>query len=77
VAVLNRARLRRWLLVAIALLYVVSIPWYRRGGDAPGFIAGIPDWVAVAMACYFAVAVLNAWAWRLTDIAEDPEQDSP
>jgi hypothetical protein len=73
----KRARLRRWLLLAIVLLYVASIPWYRRGGDAPGFIAGIPDWVAVAMACYVAVAVLNAWAWLLTDIPEDPEQDSP
>ncbi len=72
----KRARVRRWLLAAIGLLYVVSIPWYRRGGEEPGQIAGVPDWVAVAIACYAAVAVLNALAWLLTDIPEDPERDS-
>ena len=73
----KRARVRRWLLAAIGLLYVVSIPWYRRGGEEPGLIAGVPGWVAVAIACYAAVAVLNALAWMLTDIPEDPERDSP
>ena len=73
----KRARVRRGLLAAIGLLYVVSIPWYRRGGEEPGLIAGVPAWVAVAIACYAAVAVLNALAWMLTDIPEDPERDSP
>ena len=73
---MKRARLRRWLLAAIGLLYVVSIPWYRRGGEESGLIAGMPDWVAVAIACYVVVAVLNALAWLLTDIPEDRESDS-
>ena len=74
---MNRARVRRWLLVAIGLLYVMSIPWYRRGGEAPGLVAGVPDWVAVAIGCYVAVALLNALAWLLTDIPEDSERDAP
>ena len=73
----KRARVRRWLLAAIGLLYVVSIPWYRRGGEDSGLIAGVPAWVVVAIACYAAVAVLNALAWLLTDIPEDREHDSP
>lgn len=61
------------LLAGVAVLYVVSIPWYRDAGAEPEFIAGMPDWVAVAIGCYVAAAVLNAWAWLLTDI---PEGDS-
>lgn len=70
-----RARARRWLLLAIGLLYLASIPWYRRGGAEPAWIAGLPDWVAVAIACYAAAAVLNALAWLLTDIPEDEGED--
>jgi hypothetical protein len=32
---------------------------------------GIPDWVAVALVCYAAAAVLNALAWLLTDLRDD------
>ncbi len=61
--------LRRVLLCGIGLLYVASIPWYR--GDAPpARIFGLPDWVAVAILCYAAAAVLNSAAWLLTDIPE-------
>jgi len=77
VPAVRRASVRRWLLVAIGLLYALSIPWYRRGGEAPDLVFGVPDWVAVATACYVAVAVLNALAWQLTDIPEDPERDPP
>ncbi len=75
----RRSRTRVALLVAIALLYVVSVPWYRAT-DAPlRVVFGVPDWVAVAVACYVAVAVFNAIAWRLTDIPEalDPAEDVP
>ena len=27
--------------------------------------------VVVALACYVAAAVLNAWAWLLTDVRDD------
>ena len=60
------------LLAIIALLYVISIPWYRAT-DAPlRIVFGLPDWVAVAIACYIAVAILNAVAWRLTTISDTP-----
>lgn len=71
-----RRRLRRVLLAAIGLLYVASIPWYREGGEETGWLLGLPSWVSVAIACYAAVAVLNALAWWLTEIP-DPPEDPP
>lgn len=60
------------MLVAIAGLYLLSIPWYRPSGVEPRIVGGLPDWVAVALACYLAIAVLNALAWLRTDF---PEQE--
>lgn len=74
----GRSRLRRVLLATIAVLYLVSVPWYRDT-DAPlQIVFGLPDWVAVAIACYVAVAVLNAIAWQLTEIPDvlDSAEDS-
>jgi hypothetical protein len=68
-----RRRVRQLLLLAIALLYGVSVPWYRRAGAASEVWLGLPDWVAVAVLCYAGVAVLNAVAWMLTDVPEVPE----
>ncbi len=67
-------RIRALLLIAIGGLYVVSIPWYREPGAVPevdGWL-GLPDWVAVALACYVAAAVLNSVAWALTEIGDEP-----
>ncbi|MDJ0785970.1 MAG: hypothetical protein QNK05_04140 [Myxococcota bacterium] len=72
----SRQRLRRGLLVAIAVLYAVSIPWYREGGAAPEHWLGLPDWAAVAVVCYVGVAILNAAAWLLTDVDDDAPDDS-
>jgi hypothetical protein len=66
-----RARARTWLLVAIGALYVLSVPWYRETGAEVAYWWGLPDWVAVALACYVAVAVLNSVAWLLTDVADE------
>jgi len=66
----GRARLRRALLAAIGVLYVVSIPWYRTPGAEPELWLGLPDWVAIAVGCYAAVAVLNAAAWLLSDVRD-------
>ncbi len=68
------SRLRSALLLSIVVLYVLSIPWYRTPGSAPSLLFGLPDWVAVAIGCYVAVALLNSVAWLLTDI---PEADPP
>jgi hypothetical protein len=36
----------------------------------PSILFGFPDWVAVALACYIGVAVLNSIAWALTDVPD-------
>jgi len=66
-----RSRVRAVLLLAIGALYVLSVPWYRDSADEPGMLLGLPDWVAVALGCYVAVAVLNSLAWLLTDMPEE------
>ncbi len=54
----------------MGLLYLISIPWYRTPGAEPTLIGGLPDWVALALGCYAASAVLNAVAWLLTDVSD-------
>ncbi len=66
---------RRGLLVAVGVLYVISVPWYRRGGAEPDVWLGMPDWVAVAVVCYAAIAVLNSLAWLLSDVSDAPPDD--
>lgn len=74
-----RQRLRVLLLALIGALFVVSVPWYRGTDDEVSIVFGLPDWVAVALACYVGVAVLNSFAWLLTDVVdpEAPEEDEP
>ena len=62
------------LLALIALLYLVSIPWYRESGVSTPLWLGLPEWVSVAVVCYAGAAVLNALAWLLTDIPETEEE---
>lgn len=71
----RRTPLRWALLLVMALLYALSIPWYRRTGEPVTIWWGLPDWVAVAIGCYAAVAVLNAVAWLLTDVPDPPPHD--
>lgn len=66
------------------MLYVLSIPWYRTGGDDTGELLGLPSWVAVALVCYAVAAFANAAAWLLTDVEDAPDpsdaldaQDAP
>jgi hypothetical protein len=66
-----RSRVRTGLLIAIAALYVLSVPWYRETGADVAFVFGLPDWVAVALGCYALVAVLNSVAWLLTEVPEE------
>ena len=68
----SRRRTHRVLLALIGVLYLISVPWYRDT-DAPlKLVFGMPDWVAVALGCYVAVAVLNACAWLFVDFPDDP-----
>lgn len=73
----GRRRLRRALLALVALLYVLSIPWYRTAGDDPTVWLGLPGWVAVALLCYVGAAFANAAAWLLTDVPDAPEVPEP
>ena len=75
----GRRRLRGALFGLIALLYVLSVPWYRQTGAEVGMLFGLPDWVAVALGCYLAAAFCNALAWLLTDVPDDlpPATPSP
>ena len=72
----SRRRYKRVLYAAIGLLYLASVPWYRETGAVPVLWLGLPDWVAVALGCYFAIAVLNAIAWLLTDIPDEVQEGS-
>jgi hypothetical protein len=73
-----KGRVRSALLLAIGVLYAISIPWYRPSGEPASLVFGFPDWVTVAVGCYAAAAVLNAAAWLLTEIPEEkpPEEDA-
>ena len=72
----GRRRARALLLLAVGILFAVSIPWYRRGGAEATIWLGLPDWVAVALLCYVAAAVCNAAAWLLTEIPDRVDDDS-
>ncbi len=63
---------RRWLLVLIGLLYLISVPWYRDPAAPLQIVLGLPDWVTIAIACYLGVALLNSLAWSLTDVPDRP-----
>jgi len=66
--------MRRLLLAGVGLAYAISIPWYRTPGSEPEIWLGLPDWVAVALACYVAAALLNAGAWLLTEVPDPPDE---
>jgi hypothetical protein len=70
-----KQRLRYVLLVGVGVCFVVSIPWYRSGGAESRIWMGLPDWVAVALLCYVAAAVLNGAAWMLTDVSDRVDDD--
>lgn len=72
---MSARHLRRLLLCGIALLYLLSVPWYRAAGEVPELWFGLPDWVAVALACYAASAVLNAAAWWITDVDDTADEE--
>ena len=65
----------RWIGFAILGLYALSIPWYRESGAVPRIVFGLPDWVAVAIASYVAVATLTALAWLRVPFDEDDDAD--
>lgn len=67
-----RRRLRRACFVGIAACYVLSVPWYRAPDATPALVWGLPDWVAVALGCYVVAGGLNAAAWWLAELRDEP-----
>ncbi len=70
----REGRLRRLLyracLAVMGLLYVFSVPWYRSPEDPVRLWLGLPDWVATALLCYVAVAIVNAIAWSIAEVSD-------
>ena len=60
-------------MIGIALLYIFSVPWYRDANEPLELWLGLPDWVAVSLLCYVGVAILNAIAWLLAEVPDDPD----
>ena len=72
-----KRRIRVGCMILIGLLYVASVPWYRQA-DAPLRLwFGLPDWVAVALVCYVAVAVVNAVAWTVSEVSDEVAPADP
>jgi hypothetical protein len=74
---MNNRRLRRRVhfacMIVIALLYLLSVPWYRDSEAPLRLWLGLPDWVAMALLCYVGVAVVNAIAWIVSDVSDEPD----
>ena len=73
---LARSRRRKICLAAIGVLYILSVPWYREAGAVPQIWGGLPDWVAVSVVCYGAVAVLNGLAWQATEVSDEVPRET-
>jgi hypothetical protein len=65
-----RRRVHFACMIVIALLYLVSVPWYRDAEAPLRLWLGLPDWVAVALLCYVGVAMANALAWIVSDVSD-------
>jgi hypothetical protein len=68
-----RRRVHFACMIVIALLYLVSVPWYRDAEAPLRLWLGLPDWVAVALLCYVGVAMANALAWIVSDVSDDAD----
>ena len=58
-------RLRRepakqvWFLPGLILVVVLSVPWYRTGGEIGEVVGGLPLWVWTGLACALGVSVIT------------------
>lgn len=51
---------RWWYLPLIALILVVSVPWYLPEGYTGAIVGGFPVWVWITLVCSVAVSVTTA-----------------
>ena len=71
-----RSRIRNALLVAMVVLYALSVPWFREPGASAEVWLGLPDWTTTSLLCFVGVAIANALAWLLVDL-RDEEVEGP
>lgn len=61
----------------MALLYLISIPWWF-GAGAPRIVFGMPSWAVVSLLATLGVSCLTAFAaLRLWDDGPPPPKDPP
>ena len=71
----------RWFLPAVAVILILSVPWYlpREIGDR--LLAGLPLWTWITVVCGTALAALTAWAslrlWRNETDSDRSAEDEP
>lgn len=51
---------QRWFLPILILVIVVSVPWYRNGGEIGNVIGGLPGWVWTGLICALGVSLITA-----------------
>lgn len=69
----GRRRIHVACMIIIALLYVISVPWYRDVDQPLQIWFGLPDWVAVALLCYVGVAIVNGVAWSVAEVSDESD----
>lgn len=61
VAKLHREPVKqKWFIPILLLLIVISIPWYRAGGEIGSVVLGLPTWIWMSLLCSLGVSILIA-----------------
>ncbi|AMO56647.1 hypothetical protein GZ77_03415 [Endozoicomonas montiporae] len=61
-------------ILLMILLLIVSVPWNRNNQQMNETLLGFPEWVVVAIACYFSITLINVVIWLR--IAKQSPRDS-
>jgi len=71
----------RWFLPTVAVILLVSVPWYLPAETGDRLVGGLPLWTWITVACTAALAVVTAWAslrlWRNEPADGDRAKDEP
>jgi|TARA_Y100000310_G_scaffold321956_2_gene380343 uncharacterized membrane protein len=51
---------QKWLIPALIVLIVFSVPWYRSEGQMGNVLFGFPVWIWSSIVCSLGVAILTA-----------------
>ena len=57
-----------WFLPTVAIILILSVPWYLPRGVGDRLVRGLPLWAWITVVCAAALAVVTSWAslrlWR-------------